>query len=71
MTFLGQLCGLVLVGGIGGVVVALIGGPSVGIFGVLLGLIVAYPTVKILMNEPALRPALKWLFPYEGWTGQP
>jgi hypothetical protein len=44
--------------------------PGFGILGVLLVLAVAFPLVRfVLMPVPSLRPLLRWLYPYEGWTG--
>jgi hypothetical protein len=67
--FVGIMAGLVVGGGTGGVLLAVLGGPNVGILGALLGLVVAFALVRVLMQIPSLQPILRWLYLYEGWTG--
>lgn len=68
--FVGSLAGFLLAGATGGVLLALIGGPSLGFLGALIGLVIAFPVVRyVLMLISPLRPILRLLYPYEGWTG--
>lgn len=69
MDIVGRLLGLVIAGGLGGAIVALLGGPNLWLIGVIVGLALAFGIVRVLMNEPSLHGVLRWLYPYEGWTG--
>ena len=67
--FAGRLLGIIPFVG-PGVLLALLGGPGLGILGIIVGLLAGFPVVRfgLMRIEPA-RPVLRWLYPYEGWTG--
>ena len=68
---LGQYVGLVLSSVLGGFVFALLVGPGYGFVGIPVGLGLSFLLVRFgLMDVQSLRPTLRWLYPYESWTGR-
>ncbi len=69
-TIVGALIGLVIAGGTAGIIVGSLVGENVFSFiGAFVGFAASYPIVRLLMHFEAARPALRWLYPYDRWTG--
>jgi len=67
---LGQYVGLIISSALGGFVFVLFVGPGYGLVGVPVGLGLSFLLVRFgLMDVKSLRPTLRWLYPYESWTG--
>ncbi len=68
--FAGKLLGMITFLGPGVVLLALREGPGLGIVGVILGVLAGFPIVRFgLMRIGRARLVVRWLYPYEGWTG--
>ena len=68
--FVGRLLGMIIFVGPGLLLLALLEGRGLGIVGMTVGLVAGFPVVRFgLMRVERVRPVLRWLYPYEGWTG--
>lgn len=68
---MGRFVGLIISGALGGFILGVLLGPSLAIIGVPIGLVLSFFLVRFgLMDAKPLRPILRWLYPYEEWTGR-
>ena len=71
-TAVGMLSGLILIGFTGVIPVILVVGsrfPGDRFAGIIAGLIIWYGLSRVFRNSSIFGTLLKWLFPYESWTG--